>query len=258
LAKETRLLGWLAFGLEASRCTDDLLDDLQIVGRLLTTSVADAFNRETQNQEAKAIYNALSALKSGILTIDQEGAITSITGATPLLGSDPQKGDHFKAIHNSRVREVVALALRGDFVERFWTDFDSQETLSTSSTKLPDGKVAVFWGPFRSQEKGGSKQGGMELKEVLESLPVPVLLGNEVSPGGTAVPQGRITNEDSQAIMDCALQAQARNVKALRLRWGQRQSSNNAVLFYDTRAEEGSEEFSDDIKQAVRFSLLAA
>ncbi|HET9523889.1 MAG TPA: hypothetical protein VFO90_06625 [Terrimicrobiaceae bacterium] len=258
LAKETRLLGWLAFGLEASRCTDDLLDDLQIAGRLLTTSVADAFNRETQNQEAKAIYNALSALKSGILTIDQEGAITSITGATPLLGSDPQKGDHFKAIHNSRVREVVALALRGDFVERFWTDFDSQETLSTSSTKLPDGKVAVFWGPFRSQEKGGSKQGGMELKEVLESLPVPVLLGNEVSPGGTAVPQGRITNEDSQAIMDCALQAQARNVKALRLRWGQRQSSNNAVLFYDSRAEEGSEEFSDDIKQAVRFSLLAA
>jgi hypothetical protein len=258
LVKGIRLLGWLAFGLEASRCTDDLLDDLQIVGKLLTTSVADAFNREAQNQEAKAIYNALSALKSGILTLDQEGAITSITGATALLGSDPQKGDHFKAIHNSRVREVVALALRGDFVERLWTDLDSQETLSSLSTRLPDGKVAVFWGPSRSQKKARPMQGGMELREVLESLPVPVLLGNDVSPGTTPVPAGRVTNEDSQAIMDCALQAQARNVKALRLRWGQRQSSDNAVLFYDAQVREGSEEFSDDIKHAVRFSLLAA
>ena len=117
--KEARLLGWLAFALEASRCTDDLLDDLQVAGHLLTTSVAEAFNREAESQDAKGLYNALSALKFGILTVDQEGQIISVTGATTLLGSDPQKGDHFKVIHNSRVREVVALALRGDFVEKF-------------------------------------------------------------------------------------------------------------------------------------------
>jgi hypothetical protein len=258
LVKETSLLGWLAFGLEASRCTDDLLDDLQVVGRLLTTSVGEAFSRKADSHEAKAIYSALSALKSGILTIDQEGIIINVTGATALLGSDPQKGDHFKAIHNSWVREVISLALRGDFAEKSWIDFGSQETISSFSTKLPDGRIVVFWGPYRSQRKAGSKQCGTELKEVLESLPVPVLLGNEVSPGTVPVPQGRITDEDSQAIRDCALQAQARNVKALRLRWGQRQSSDNAVLFYDTHALEGSEEFSDDIKHAVRFSLLAA
>jgi hypothetical protein len=258
LVKESRLLGWLAFGLEASRCTDDLLDDLQVVGRLLITSVGEAFNREAESHDAKAIYNALSALKSGILTIDQEGVIMNVTGATALLGSDPQKGDHFKAIHNSRMREVISLALRGDSAEKSWVDFESQETISSFTTKLADGRIVVFWGPCRSQKKAGPRQGGMELKEVLESLPVPVLLGNEVSPGTVAVPPGRITDEDSQAIRDCAVQAQARNVKALRLRWGQRQSADNAVLFYDTHAHEGSEEFTDDIKHAVRFSLLAA
>jgi hypothetical protein len=258
LVKEARLIGWLAFGLEESRCTDDLLDDLQVVGRLLTTSVADAFNREAESQEATAIYNALSALKSGILTVDQEGVIINVTGATALLGSDPQKGDHFKAIHNSRVREVIALALRGDFVEKSWVNFDSQETISSFSSKLTDGRIVVFWAAGRSQGNAKPKRGGIELKEVLESLPVPVLLDNEVSPGTVPVPEGRITDEDRQAIRDCALQAQARNVKALRLRWGERQSTDNAVLFYDTQAHEGSEEFSDDIKHAVRFSLLAA
>jgi len=261
LVKETRLLGWLAFALEAARCTDDLLDDLQVAGHLLTTNVAEACNREAEGQDAKSLYDALSALKFGILTIDQEGQITSVTGATMLLGSDPQKGDHFKAIHNSRVREVVALALRGEFVEKSWVDFDSQEKLSSFSTKLSDGRIVVFWGPRQSQHQVGQKQSaanGLELKEVLESLPVPVLLGNEVSPGTVPVPQGRITNEDGQAIRDCALQAQARKVKALRLRWGKTRSADNAVLFYDTDAEEGNDEFSDDIEHAVRFSLVAA
>jgi hypothetical protein len=261
LVKETRLLGWLAFALEAARCTDDLLDDLQVAGHLLTISVAEAYNREAEGQDAKSLYDALSGLKFGILTIDQEGQITNVTGATTLLGSDPQKGDHFKAIHNSRVREVVALALKGEFVEKSWVDFDSQENISSFSTKLLDGRIVVFWGPRQSQHQAGRKQSaadGLELKEVLESLPVPVLLGNEVSPGTVAVPQGRITDEDGQAIRDCALQAQARKVKALRLRWGKTRSADNAVLFYDTDADEGNDEFSDDIEHAVRFSLVAA
>jgi hypothetical protein len=261
LVKETRLLGWLAFALEAARCTDDLLDDLQVAGRLLTTNVAEAYNREAEGQDAKNLYDALSALKFGILTIDQEGQITNVTGATTLLGSDPQKGDHFKAIHNSRVREVVALALRGEFVEKSWVDFDSQERISSFSTKLLDGRIVVFWGPRRSEHQAERRQsaaGGLELKEVLESLPVPVLLDNEVSPGTVPVPQGRITDEDGQAIRDCALQAQARKVKALRLRWGKTRSADNAVLFYDTDADEGNDKFSDDIEHAVRFSLVAA
>ena len=260
LVKETRLLGWLAFALEAARCTDDLLDDLQVAGRLLTTNVAEAYNREAEGQDAKSLYDALSALKFGILTIDQEGQITNVTGATTLLGNDPQKGDHFKAIHNSRVREVVALALKGEFVEKSWVDFDSQETISSFSTKLLDGRIVVFWGPRQTRHQAGRKQSaadGLELKEVLESLPVPVLLDNEVSPGTVPVPQGRITDEDGQAIRDCALQAQARKVKALRLRWGKTRSADNAVLFYDTDADEGNDKFSDDIEHAVRFSLVA-
>lgn len=261
LVRETRLLGWLAFGLEASRCTDDLLDDLQVAGHLLTTSVAEAFDREAEGQEARNLFDAFSALKFGILTIDQEGQIISVTGTTTLLGSEPQTGDHFRAIHNSRAREVIAHALRGSFVEKSWVDFDSQVTISCFSTKLADGKIVVFWGPRQSQPQAATKQNApinLDLKEVLDSLPVPVLLDNEVSPGTVALPQVRITDEDGQAIRDCALQAQARKVKALRLRWGKKRSPGDAVLFYDRDADEGNEEFCDDIEHAVRFSLVAA
>jgi hypothetical protein len=261
LAKETRLLGWLAFGLEASRCTDDLLDDLQVAGHLLTTSVAEAFNNESANRQARNLFDAFAALKFGILTISEEGRILTVTGTTALLGSEPREGDHFKAIHNSRAREVVAHALRGNFVEKSWTDFDSQATICCLSTKLPDGKIAVFWGPRQTQIQPPANQNatkGLDLKEVLDSLPVPVLLDNELSPGSVALPRVQISNADCQAIRDCALQAQARNVKALRLRWGKRRSPDNAVLFYEPDVNEGSAEFSDDIKHAVRFSLEAA
>ena len=220
LVKEARLLGWLAFALEAGQCTDDLLDDLQVAGHLLAVSVADAYDHEAQGYDAKSVFDALSALKFGIMTIDQEGQITSVSGASTLLGGDPQKGDPFKAIHNSRVREVAALALKGDFVQKSWVDFDSHETISSFSAKRPDGQIVVFWGPRQSQHGAARRQGGLDLKEVLESLPVPVLLDNEASPGTVPVPQGRITDEDGQAIRECALQAQARKVKALRLRWG--------------------------------------
>ena len=98
----------------------------------------------------------------------------------------------------------------------------------------------------------------MDLKELLDSLPVPVLLDNEISPGTAVLPRVQISDEDGQAIRDCALQAQAKNVKALRLRWGKRRSPDNAVLFYEADVNEGSAEFSDDIKHAVRFSLEAA
>jgi hypothetical protein len=255
------LLGWLAFGLEASRCTDDLLDDLQVAGHLLTTSVAEAFNNESANRQARNLFDAFAALKFGILTISEEGRILTVTGTTALLGSEPREGDHFKAIHNSRAREVVAHALRGNFVEKSWTDFDSQATICCLSTKLPDGKIAVFWGPRQTQIQPPANQNatkGLDLKEVLDSLPVPVLLDNELSPGSVALPRVQISNADCQAIRDCALQAQARNVKALRLRWGKRRSPDNAVLFYEPDVNEGSAEFSDDIKHAVRFSLEAA
>ena len=261
LVRETRLLGWLAFSVEASRCTDDFLDDLQVAGHLLTTSVADAFNREEEGQEARNLFDAFSALKFGILTIDQEGQIISVTGTTSLLGSEPREGDHFRAIHNSRAREVIAHALRGSFVEKSWVDFESQVTIFCFSTKLTDGKIVVFWGPRQSQPHAAANQNAptnLDLKEVLDSLPVPVLLDSEVSPGTVALPQARITDVDGQAIRDCALQAQARNVKALRLRWGKKRSPGNAVLFYDTDAAEGTNEFADDIEHAVRFSLVAA
>ena len=261
LVKETRLLGWLAFGLEGSRCTDDLLDDLQVAGHLLTASLAEAFNREAECQDARNLFDAFSALKFGILMIDQDGQIVSVTGTTALLGSEPQKGDHFRAIHNSRAREVIAHALRGSFVEKSWVDFDSKVTISCLTTKLADGKIVMFWGPRRDQPQAAAKRNAsinLDLKEVLDSLPVPVLLGNEVSPGTVAAPQARISDEDYQAIRECALQAQARNVKALRLRWGKKPSEDNAVLFYDTDTEEGNDELSDDIEHAVRFSLVAA
>ncbi|HEY5706655.1 MAG TPA: hypothetical protein VIS96_13890 [Terrimicrobiaceae bacterium] len=258
LVKETRLLGWMAFRLEAALCTDDLLDDIQVAGHLLSISLADAWRFDDQSRDAKNLQSALSALGSGIAIVDPEGQIGCIAGALTFLGGDPQKGDHFKAIHNSRVREVVALGLEGRFVEKSWVDFDSQETIYSFSTKLPDGRIVVFWAPRPIQGEPAQKRGDLDLKEVLESLPVPVLLDNEVSPGTVPVPQGRITDEDGQAIRDCALQAQARKVKALRLRWGKKRSADNAVLFYYRDADEGNDEFCDDIKHAVRFSLVGA
>jgi hypothetical protein len=259
LVKENRLLGWIAFGVEESRCTSELLDDLQVVGHLLTISVAEAFDRELKYYEAVGLEEACSAFKLGILTINREGEILHIAGATGPLGSAPRQGDHFRTIHNSRVREVVAHALRGQLVEKTWEDFDSRVTMRCVAAGLDDEKIAVFWQPqpAASAAQGAARQ-RLNLKEVLDSLPVPVLLDNEVTPGSMTCPEGRITEADFQAIKDCAIQAQAKNVKALRLRWGKRRSPENAVLFYEAESHEGSEEFADDIQHAVRFSLEAA
>ena len=78
--------------------------------------------------------------------LSQEGRILSVTGATTLLGSEPREGDHFKAIHNSHAREVLAYALQGSFLEKSWIDFESQAAISCLATKLSDGKIAVFLG----------------------------------------------------------------------------------------------------------------
>jgi hypothetical protein len=257
LIKEARLLGWLAFAVEDSRCTSELLDDLQIVGHLLTTSVAEAFDREMRDHEAASLFEAFSVLHCGVLIIDQQGQILNIAGATMPLGSALCQGDHFKAIHNSRVREVIDQALRGRFLECTWSDFDSQTTLTCFAVKLDDKRVVAFWQPQRGQSQGVGRQ-HLDLKQVLDSLPVPVLLDDEVNPGSVSCPEGCITEADCEAIRDCALQAQAKNVKALRLRWGTRRSPGNAVLFYEADINEGSAEFADDIHHAVRFSLQAA
>jgi hypothetical protein len=257
LAKDARLLGWIAFFVPALQCTDDLLDDIHVAAHLLSTSLTEALRREEQNRDADHLQSALSALSSGIVVVNQAGQILCIAGAVGLLGSCPQKGNCFKTIHNSRVREVIALALRGNFVEKSWIDFDTQATISSFSARLPEGKIVAFWAP-RKTLRDAREESGLELREVLDSLPVPVLFDNEVSPGTVPVPQGRISDEDGRAIVNCALRARARNVKALRLRWGEKQSPENAVLFYDAAVDEGRDEFADDIKHAVRFSLLAA
>ena len=257
LVKEARLLGWLAFRLESSRCTDELLDDLQIAGYLLTTCVAEAFDRELKNFEAASLFEAFLALRFGILTVDKEGQIVAVSGTTALLGSKPQQGDHFKSVHNSRAREVIAHGLRGNFIERSWLDLESQSTISCFSAKLADGKIVVFWGPQQNPSRA-MPQRHVDLKEVLDALPVPVLVDNELSPDIAAVPQARISNADCQAIKECALQAQAKNVKSLRLRCGKKGSSDNAVLFYESDTHQTGAEFSDAIKHAVRFSFIAA
>ena len=87
---------------------------------------------------------------------------------------------------------------------------------------------------------------------MLESLPVPVVLEGEAST--EAIPQAWITDEDGQAIRDCAPSGPGKNVKALRLRWGREHSMENAVLFYETSRNEASEQFCEDIGRAVRFS----
>jgi hypothetical protein len=254
LVKETRLLGWMAFSVEKSRCTDEVLDDLQIVGHLLTLSIAEAFNRELNINKADALSEAFSALNIGVLTIDQEGQIVNLVGVTTTLGSGIRQGDHYKAIHNSWVREVISEALRGRFGARTWQAFDLDLTMTCMAAKLDGGKIVVFWQPRRNQSQEAPHD-QVDLQEVLNSLPMPVLVDNE---GSLACPQGRISDADVQAIKDCALQAQAKNVKALRLRWGKRQSPANAVLFYESDISEGNMEFSDDIRHAVRFSLEAA
>jgi hypothetical protein len=254
LVRETRLLGWMAFDVEDSRCTDEVLDDLQIVSHLLTSSVAEAFDRELSLIQADGLFEAFSSLKIGVLTIDQDGHIVSLAGTTVPLGSGVQQGDHYRAIHNSWVRELIAEALHGRFISKTWQDFDLHLTMTCTAAKLADEKIALFWQPRQNQSRDGA-QDHLDLQEVLESLPVPVLVDNE---GSGACPKGRISEADVQAIKDCALQAQAKNVKALRLRWGQTQSPENAVLFYESALSQGRAAFIDDINHAVRFSLEAA
>ncbi len=154
----------------------------------------------------------------------RKGQITSVTGATTLLGSDPQKGDHFKAIHNSRVREVVALAHSGEISSKSrGSTLTLQETISSFSTRLPDGQIVVFWGPRQSQHEAGRKQGGLDLKDVLESLPVPVLLDNEVSPG--TVPGTSRRGLATRMVRPSGIapsRLKQEKSKALRLRWGKK------------------------------------
>jgi hypothetical protein len=183
-----------------------------------------------------------------------------MTGETSLLGGNPQKGEPFKSIHNSRVREVIAHALRGDFIEKSWVDFESKETMAGHSARLEDGKIVLFWGPARNRHPSAEQAGGppdFDLKEVLESLPVPVVLdaAGSAAPEASTMPQGRISDRDGQAIRACALKAKAQKVKSLRLRWGKDRSPVHAVLFYETTPDEANSDFSDDINQAVRFSV---
>jgi hypothetical protein len=254
LVRGTRLLGWMAFAVEDSRCTNEVLDDLQIVGHLLTISVAEAFDRELSLIQADSLFEAFSSLKIGVLTIDQEGYIVSLAGTTVPLGSGVRQGDDYRAIHNSWVRELIAEALHGRFISKTWQDFDLHLTMTCTAAKLADEKIVLFWQPRQNQGLDVA-QDHLDLQEVLESLPVPVLVDNE---GSGACPKGRISEADVQAIKDCALQAQSKNVKALRLRWGQTQSPENAVLFYESDLSQGKTEFIDDINHAVRFSLEAA
>ncbi len=206
LVKEARLLGWLAFALEAGQCTDDLLDDLQVAGHLLAVSVADAYDHEAQGYDAKSVFDALSALKFGIMTIDQEGQITSVSGASTLLGGDPQKGDPFKAIHNSRVREVAALALKGDFVQKSWIDFDSHETINSFVTEAA-GRANrgilgtpsdASTGPLEGRAAWISKSSSSHCQSLCSWI-------TRLSPGTVPVPQGRITDEDGPAIRELRL-----------------------------------------------------
>ena len=263
LVQESHLLGWLTLNLDAARCTDDFLDDLQVAAHLLTISVAEAYRREQACQDAGMLNDAFTALRSGILIIDEEGQITALSGETVLLGGTPLKGESFKSVHNSRVREVVSHALRGDFIEKSWVDFDSQATISCRSTPLGDGKIVLFWGPAQSAHPAGEQPNrlpGFDLKEVLESLPVPVVLdaAGAATPAASILPRGRISDWDGQAIRACAQQAEARKAKSLRLRWGKSRSPVNAVLFYETASGEANSDFSDDINRAVRFSVVTA
>lgn len=254
LIRESRLLGWMAFAVEDSRCTSELLDDLQIVGHLLTTSLAEAFDRELSLVQADGLREAFSALKIGVLTVDQEGHIANLAGTTVPLGSGLRQGDHYRAIHNSWVREIIAEGLRGRFIAKTWQDFDLHLTMTCMAAKLDGEKIVLFWQPRQNQSRDAA-QDRLDLQEVLNSLPVPVLVDNG---GSEACPKGRISQADFRAIKDCALQAQAKNVKALRLRWGATQSHDNAVLFYEADISQGSAGFADDINHAVRFSLEAA
>jgi hypothetical protein len=252
LVKETRLLGWMAFAVEDSRCTDEVLDDLQIVGHLLTTSVAEAFDRELSLIQADSLAEAFSSLQMGVLTMGRDGRIVSLTGTTVPLGSGVRQGDHYRAIHNSWVREVIAEALCDRFISKTWQDFGLQLSMTCTAAKMAGEKIVLFWQPQQNQTQNATPD-HLDLQEVLESLPVPVVVDNEGS-----CPKGRVSEADVQAIKDCALQAQAKNVKALRLRWGQTQSSENAVLFYESAISQGGADFIDDINHAVRFSLEAA
>ena len=254
LVRETRLLGWMAFAVDDSRCTSEMLDDLQIVGHLLTTSVAEAFDRELSLIQVDGVCEAFSTLKIGVLTIDQEGYLVNLAGTTIPLGSGVRQGDHYRAIHNSWVREIIAEGLRGRFIAKTWQDFNLHLTMTCMAAKLDGQKIVLFWQP-RQKQGLSVAQDHLDLQEVLDSLPVPVVVDDEKS--GTC-PKGRISEADVQAIKDCALQAQAKNVKALRLRWGATQSPENAVLFYESAISQESAEFTDDINHAVRFSLEAA
>ena len=80
LARETRLLGWIAFRLETGRCTDDLLDDLQVAAHLLATSLAEAQQREDHGREAHHLKSALAALNSGIVVVSPAGQIACAAG----------------------------------------------------------------------------------------------------------------------------------------------------------------------------------
>ena len=149
----------------------------------------------------------------------------------------PARATIFKAIHNSHAREVIAYALQGSFLEKSWIDFDSQTAISCLATRLSDGKIAVFWGPA-----------GSSVKSRRLSAPQPVWISKRSSTrclsrfwsitklllGPLAYLALRSLTRTARRLRDCAVQAQAKNVKALRLRWEKGRAAENAVLFYES------------------------
>jgi len=259
LAREDRLFGWMAFFLEPEMMTEDFLDDLQIAAHLLTLSLNDAAQRNEIEAEENIWDEALLALKAGLLIIDDQGSVVETVGDLTVLGNIPVKGDPFKTIQSSKMREVIARMRKGELGKSVWTDPVSQRPFVACGEKLDDGSIVIHFGEQRlfSNSPAATARHEIDFGELVEALPLPVTSDTACGLSQASLPEGRVTREDSDAIKKCALSAKSRNAKVLRLRCGTGGSLRPAVLFFESPELETSS-FPEDVTHAVQFSLNAA
>jgi hypothetical protein len=253
--KENKLMGWLGLGLDASTLTDDFLDDLYVVTHLLTLSLISAPSDTVE--QINLWDRALGAFRTGMLILDRQGKVTDLAGEMNLLGNSPARGASFTEIRNGRIREIVARALRGNFTSSEWCCPGSAEVVRCSAAAFSEESMVLSFGisKFTSTPAPESAPPSVDLKELLSSLPVPVLPDSACG-SPAEIPGGQITAFDSDQIRKCANAALAKEAKSLRFRCRREATNTQAVLFFESPQTESESTFGSDVNEAVRFVVL--
>ncbi len=247
LVMSKQLIGWMAYAVDHEIISDEFVDDIQVIAHLISLGLNSV--PELPDNPLETWQTAFSVMRKGAMIFDRTGNLITFVGDMSLLGAPPKTGASFKQIRMGHVREVIVEALANRFAPVTWTDPDSGQALTAEATAIPDGTIAISFGPSSTQKSDHVTP----IEQLIESLPLPVQI--ESSGSSSIMPAGKVTSQDSTAIRECASAALARNVKSLRLRYRPGSEQSKAVLFFESKTDLASNQFQQDVNAAVVFSI---